>query len=89
VTRRTFTLTLLLLLTIQLTGLTCLEDFQPDISASNQQIHHDCPCHHVVTHSVGITLASAFYSSTIAVPVPQSVQDNLHQTIFRPPLFLL
>lgn len=110
-----FTLTLLLLLSIQLTGLTCLQDFQPDgfsrnlpvsvgdrsetvtagpldgdpLPPSQQQLHHDCPCHYVVTSLAGFTLASASYSGAIAVPVPRSVQDNLPQAIFRPPLFLL
>lgn len=113
--RTLFTLAFLFLLSIQLTGLTCLQDFQSDgffsdrpvsigdhsetvtaspldgnsLPPSQQQLHHDCPCHYVVTHLAGFTLASASHSGAAAVSVPRSVQDNLPHLIFRPPLFLL
>jgi hypothetical protein len=113
--RTIFTLTLLLLLSIQLTGLTCLQDFQAhgffrdrpvsvdnhsgtvttspldddSLPPSQQQFHHDCPCHYVVASLASFTLASAPYSGAVAVPVSLSVLNNLPQAIFRPPLFLL
>jgi hypothetical protein len=105
---------LFLLLAVQLTGLTCIQDAWANsipgydsISAmaltntsfsnppsgssvpSQQTIHHDCPCHHLVTHFSGFALDSTPYKGELAFSISTFVPDNLPKATFHPPLSLL
>jgi len=113
-TRKNLAFVLLLFLSVQLTGLSCIQDLwvvfsgdkdstaemtsidafpsqKPSGSTSipaEETLNHDCPCHYTMTYLSNITLASAQYNGTLAIPGGQRVDDHLPQVIFHPPLVL-
>lgn len=52
---------------------------------SGGSLHHDCPCHHLISLPT-VTIESETAPGTSIVPVSFSVPEDLPQILFHPPL---
>jgi hypothetical protein len=58
-------------------------------SSSQPAVHHDCPCHHLITNLFGFSPNSTHYNGEFNLDLSTPVPDSMPRSIFHPPFFLL